>query len=102
MDYKTTNGCEFCSSEEMEKMAILDDNKEAFKIYCGYFHNHKKQITEDEFAENYRGKFDSIGEFCEDLYSFCDDNYNKLSETLKESIDWNKVWIKFVLNTTTR
>lgn len=102
MDYKTINGCEFCSSEEIERMEILDDNKEPFKVYCEYFHNHEKQITKDKFEENYRGKFDSIGEFCEDLYSACDDNYSELSETLKESIDWNKVWIKFVLNATTR
>ena len=84
--------CKFCSDKAMNDLNIDLCDHRAFRVYCGYFHQHEEQPSKDEFEEAYRGEFNTTGEFCEHLFSGCDDSYNDLNEVLQKFIDWEKVW----------
>ena len=84
--------CKFCSYEKMTELKIAPNDQGAFQVYCEYVQQHEDQSSKEEFEECYRGEFKSGGEFCEELFSSCDDSYNALNETLQKCIDWEMVW----------
>jgi len=84
--------CKFCSDKAMNYLNIDLCEQRAFRVYCGYFHQHEEQPSKDEFEETYRGEFNTTGGFCEELFSKYDDSYNDLNEVLKNCIDWEEVW----------
>jgi hypothetical protein len=81
-----------CLCESMTKLNIEPGYQGAFQVYCGYFHQHEEQPSHDDFEECYRGEFKSVGKFCKNLYTDCDNSYNNLNDTLKKCIDWGNVW----------
>lgn len=84
--------CKFCSDEEMDDLGIEICDQSAFQVYCEYFHHHKEQPSKEKFEEVYQGEFSSEKDFCEHLFSGCDDSYNNLNEVLQKCINWEKVW----------
>lgn len=89
---KNEQDCKFCSYEAMTKLDIEPDDQKAFQVYCKYFHHHEEQPSKDDFEECYRGEFETPGNFCEYLFSGCDDSYDNLNDALKNCIDWERVW----------
>jgi len=89
---KTDTDCKFCSFARMKELKIEPCNQKAFQVYCGYFHFHEEEPSKDDFDDCYQGEYKSVDEFCEELFSGCDDSYNALNPVLKICIDWKEVW----------
>ena len=84
--------CKFCSCEAMDELDVEPSKQDAFQHYCNYFHHHEEQPVMEKFEELYQGDFKTIGDFCEHLFSECDESYDNLTDVLKKCINWRAVW----------
>ena len=69
------------------------NTQEAFSIYCECFNTLGEELTKENFEECYHGKYNSIEEFCDELFD-CNSSYRNLIKMFKECIDWKKLWDK--------
>jgi antirestriction protein len=76
----------------MEELKIDPEDREAFTIYCEYYHQHQDETLKEDFQESFQGSFQSEAEFSEHLFDGCDDSYDSLNDILKKCIDWGEVW----------
>lgn len=92
-DFENWHGIKIGENEDIERIAdlakLIEEYGKAFAIYCGHY---GKDVTEEDFKDDYRGQYEDEEDFVYQMWSECG-TIKQLEEIgINESyIDWSAI-----------
>jgi hypothetical protein len=84
--------CETCCNKNCKKLKLEKKNWEPFRVLCNY-NDCNRGLTKKLFHILYCGKYDKPADYAKYLLGDEDAGYNSLHWSVKDAINWDKVWI---------